>query len=334
MTILAIHGGAGALPRSEMTLERAAGFHEALRHALEVGQTLLANGSRSLDAVEASVVALEDCPLFNAGRGSSFNRDGKIEMEASVMDGSSKHAGSATLLKHVRNPVKLARRVMDQTAHVMLAGADAEVFARQQALALESEEYFFTQFRYEAMLKINVSDSTALSEDIVVPSYLNSHLMSSTVGAVALDADNHLAAASSSGGTTNKYAGRIGQSCIVGSGIYADDKTCAVSCTGFGEAFMRAVTAYDVAAQIEYKKLTLSQAAYAAIHDKLPGLGGLIAIDCSGAISMPFNTAGMYRAWIDKKGRIFTAIYDTCCAWTTSGKIISSATADPLSHCT
>ena len=310
MTTLAIHGGAGALPRSEMTAERAAEFHTALRAALAAGSRVLAGGGASLDAVEAAIVSLEDCPLFNAGRGSSFNRDGRIEMEASIMDGAARRAGAATLLRRVRNPVRLARAVMEKTPHVTLGGETAERFAVAHGLRLESEEYFFTPYRWEAMLKLRGTDQTALSEDVVVQASSASPAAMSTVGAVALDATGHLAAATSSGGTTNKYSGRIGQACIIGAGVYANDATCAVSCTGQGEAFMRGVTAYDVSAMMEYRGLELARAAETAIRDRLPGRGGLIAIDARGNLALPFNTEGMYRGWIDAAGNSFTAIYD------------------------
>jgi len=315
MTTLAIHGGAGALPRSEMTPERAAGFHAALRAALGAGQAVLARGGTSLDAVELAVASMEDCPLFNAGRGSSFTREGKIEMEASIMDGAARRAGSALILRHVRNPVKLARLIMEKTPHISLAGEAAERFAAAQGLALESEDYFFTQHRWEAMVRLRGTGMTALSEDIVVPANPSGPDASGTVGAVALDASGHLAAATSSGGTTNKFAGRVGQAGIVGSGTYALDSTCAVSCTGQGEAFMLIAAASDLAAQVEHRGMALPEAADLVIHKRLPGKGGLIAVDRLGRFALPYNTEGMYRGWIDSAGRCFTAIYDTVQPW-------------------
>jgi beta-aspartyl-peptidase (threonine type) len=329
MKALAIHGGAGALPRSQMTEEKAREFHQALKYVLDVGNQCLVKGIASLDAVEASVVALEDIPLFNAGRGSSFNREGKIEMEAAIMDGATLRAGASSLLRNVRNPVKLARLIMEKTPHVLLASESAEAFARSQGLVMERDEYFFTAYRYEAMLKMRGTEKTALSEDVVVPAALHSFTMS-TVGAVACDDAGNLAAASSSGGTTNKYAGRVGQSCVVGAGAYANNKTCAVSCTGQGEAFMRGVTAFDLSAQMEYKGITLADAARSVIHEKLPGSGGLVAVDSQGDIAMQYNTQGMYRGWITKEGRFFTAIYDTCYEWSLDGKVINSDFKDVL----
>jgi len=315
MTTLVIHGGAGALPRAEMTAERAAEFHAALRSALEAGQRVLAAGGASLDAVETTVTWLEDCPLFNAGRGSSFNREGRVEMEASIMDGATRRAGATTLLRRVRNPVQLARRIMEKTPHVTLGGEAAERFAVAQGLRLESEEYFFTQFRWDAMVKLRGTEKTALSEDVVVPAAPADPAAMGTVGAVALDAAGNLAASTSSGGTSNKYPGRIGQACVIGAGVYANNATCAVSCTGQGEAFMRGVTAYDVSAMMEYRGLDLAAAAELAIRQRLPGNGGIIAVDHRGNVALPFNTEGMYRGWIDSTGRPRTAIYDAVQEW-------------------
>ena len=221
MTTLVIHGGAGALPRKEMTPERATDFHAALHAALARGHNVLAAGGASLDAVEATVMWLEDCPLFNAGRGSSFSREGSVEMEASIMDGATRRAGAATLLGRVRNPVQLARRIMEKTPHIMLGGEAAESFAVAQGLRLEPEEYFFTQYRWDAMQKLRGTEKTALSEDVVVSVAPSSPEAMGTVGAVALDIAGNLAAATSSGGTSNKYAGRVAQACIIGAGTYA-----------------------------------------------------------------------------------------------------------------
>ena len=315
MTSLVIHGGAGALPRTEMSAERAAEFHTALHTALQLGRALLEAGTPSVDAVEATVSWLEDCPLFNAGRGSAFTREGKVEMEASIMDGATLKAGSALLLRHVRNPVQLARRVMAHTPHVALGGEAAERFAVQQGLKLESEDYFFTPYRWEAMMRVRGTDLTPLSEDAVVRMNPDSPEAAGTVGAVALDMKGDLAASISSGGTTNKYAGRVGQAAIVGAGVYANNATCAVSCTGQGEAFMRGVIAYDVSALMEYRGLSLAEAVQLAIGTRLPGRGGLIALDRKGNLALPFNTEGMYRGWVGADGQIHTAIYETVQDW-------------------
>jgi L-asparaginase / beta-aspartyl-peptidase len=260
MTTLAIHGGAGALPRSDMTAGRAAEFHAALHEALLTGQRLLATGGTSLDVAEATVASLEDCPLFNAGRGSAFTREGTVEMEASIMDGATARVGAAMLLRRVKNPVRLARRIMEHTPHIALGGEAAERFAVAQGLPLESAKYFFSQFRWDAMMKLRGTEQTALSEDIVAQAG-DSPEAAGTVGAVALDAHGNLAAATSSGGTTNKYSGRVGQAGLVGAGVFARNASCAVSCTGQGEAFMRCVAAYEVSALMEHRGLDVKIAA-------------------------------------------------------------------------
>jgi beta-aspartyl-peptidase (threonine type) len=314
MIRLLVHGGAGALPRQEMTLQRAAEFHEALRRALRTGTRILRDGRPALDAVEAAVTSMEDCPFFNAGRGSAYTREGRIEMEASIMDGASRRAGAGMLLRTVRNPIQLARAVMERTPHVSLAGAAAEDFAARCGLKLEEESYFHTDFRYQAMLRLRGTDHTTLSEDVVVPAQASDQDVSSTVGAVALDADGHLAAGTSSGGTTNKYAGRIGQACMIGAGCYADDASCAVSCTGMGEAFIRTAAAFDVAARVAYQGWPVERSATWVVAEEIVGVGGrggLIALDRQGKFALPFNTQGMYRGWTDDAGRLCTAIYDT-----------------------
>ncbi|HVU36116.1 MAG TPA: isoaspartyl peptidase/L-asparaginase [Opitutaceae bacterium] len=314
MIRLVIHGGAGALPRHEMTPARAAEFHAALRTALLTGHRILAGGGSALDAVEATVVALEDCPLFNAGRGSAFTREGTVEMEASIMDGATLRAGASLLLRQVRNPVRLARLIMERTGHVTLAADAAERFAAEHGLALEPPAYFFTQFRYDAMLRLRGTDRTTLSEDEVVPAVQPTDQdASGTVGAVALDQHGHLAAATSSGGTTNKRAGRVGQACAIGGGCFADDATCAVSCTGHGEAFVRTAAAHDLAARLRYQGTPLADAAAAVLRDRIKavgGRGGLIALDAGGRFTLPFNTQGMYRGWIGDDARGATGIYD------------------------
>lgn len=315
MTSLVIHGGAGALAREEMFPERAREFHAALHRALQTGHGVLAAGGASLAAVEATVACLEDCPLFNAGRGSAFTREGHVEMEASIMDGATRQAGAAQLLRHVRNPVRLAHCVMRATPHIALAGDAAEQFAIRQGIALEPDDYFFTRYRWEAMMRLRGTNGTALSEDMVVPVDPAGPEAAGTVGAVALDRAGNLAAATSSGGTTNKFAGRVGQASIVGAGVYANNATCAVSCTGQGEAFMRSVAAYDVSALMEYRGLTVAAAAEAVVGRRLPGRGGLIALDCQGNFALPFNTAGMYRGWVGPTGRPCTAIYENAQEW-------------------
>jgi beta-aspartyl-peptidase (threonine type) len=288
---LAIHGGAGALPRRKMTPAASARYKAGLARALGAGYEVLKAGGKSLDAVCAAVVTLEDSPLFNAGRGACYNSDEKHELDASVMDGATLRAGAVAAVSRIRNPVLAARAVMEKSRHVLLVGRGAERFARQQGLALVDESYFHTRSRLTALRK-----------------RIEGH--HGTVGAVALDANGNLAAATSTGGYTGKLPGRVGDSPIIGAGNYADD-ACAVSGTGIGEAFIRGVLAYDVAARMHYRGESLPAAARAAMK-KLAGLkadGGLIAVDRRGNIAMPFISEGMYRAAIDPRGRRTIAIY-------------------------
>jgi beta-aspartyl-peptidase (threonine type) len=282
--VIAIHGGAGVMRRDKPGEEQRAVLKRALEAAYEQ--------NTALDAVTAAAVVLEDSPLFNAGRGSCFNADGEIEMDASIMDGEGLRAGAVAAVKRIRNPVLAARAVMEKTPHVLLAGSGAEAFARRQGLKLEPPEYFQTERRLDA-LKRNLK---------------NYH---GTVGAVALDQDGNLAAATSTGGYTGKLAGRIGDSSLIGAGNYADNRACAVSGTGLGEAFIRAAVAYDVAARMRYRKEPLGKAAAAALANvaRLGGDGGLIAVDRRGNVAMPFNSEGMYRASIDRRGKTTIAIF-------------------------
>lgn len=289
---IALHGGAGTLPRKRMSPAREREYRDALLVALHAGTSLLRQGGSALDAAVAAVVALEDCPLFNAGRGSVFNADGEHEMDAAVMDGATLKAGAVAAVRTIRNPVLAARAVMERTPHVLLAAEGAERFARDHGLARAPAAYFFTQERHEALKK-----------------RLRSHL--GTVGAVALDARGHLAAATSTGGYTGKLPGRVGDSPLVGAGTWAEDATCAVSGTGLGEAFIRAAVAHDVAARMRYLGQPLARAAAAALRNvaRLGGDGGLVALDRRGNIAMPFNSEGMYRAAANGDGRPRVAIY-------------------------
>ena len=264
---------------------------DVLKQALEAGYEALKNGT-SLDAVTAAVVVLEDSPLFNAGRGSCFNADGEIEMDASVMEGKQLRAGAVAAVRRIRNPVLAARLVMQKTRHVLLAGDGAERLAREHGLALEGPAYFATEQR-RAALKRNLKYHHG------------------TVGAVALDRDGNLAAATSTGGYTGKLPGRIGDSPIIGAGTYADNRACAVSGTGLGEAFIRAAVAYDVGARMLYRKDSLGKAAAAALAAvaRLGGDGGLIAVDRRGNVAMPFNSEGMYRASVDRRGKISVEVF-------------------------
>lgn len=297
---IAIHGGAGAILKSRITPEQDARYRQRLLEALERGYAILERGGASLDAVQAVVEALEDDSLFNAGKGAVFNSEGDVELDASIMDGSTLNAGAVAALRHVKNPIRLARAVMERSEHVFLVGEGAEAFAKAQGIELVDERYFFTEERWRALQKAKALDSLTEKEK------------HGTVGAVALDQRGNLAAATSTGGMTNKKFGRIGDSPIIGAGTYADNETCAISATGHGEYFIRAVVAHDIAALMRYQRLSLNDAANEVIMNKLAklgGTGGVIAIDRHANIAMPFNTDGMYRAFKVEGGKAFVAIY-------------------------
>lgn len=291
MIRLAIHGGAGTILRSNMTTELQTEYEQGLQDALDAGYKVLQAGGSAVDAVQAAVVSLEDFPLFNAGRGAVFNNAGVHEMDASIMDGSNLKAGASSGTSNVKNPVLLARAIMDNSEHVLLCGKGAEQFAKQQGLAFADDAYFYNQHRYEQWKQ-------ALKEDTISLDHNDKKF--GTVGAVALDKQGNLAAATSTGGMTNKKFGRMGDSPIIGAGTYANNNTCAISCTGHGELFIRTVVAYDISCLMEYKGLTLQQACDIVVHNKLVkigGEGGLVAIDKQGNICLPFNSEGMYRGY-------------------------------------
>lgn len=295
---IAIHGGAGTLEHSAFTPEKEAAYRSVLQQAVRRGHAVLAGGGSAMDAVEVAVRVLEDSPLFNAGRGSVFTAEGRHEMDAAVMQGSDLRAGAVASVQNVRNPVTLARRVMENSGHVLVSGRGAFEFAHRQKLELEDDEYFFDQFRYDQWQEVCGTDAVRLDHSQGEKKF-------GTVGAVALDSHGHLAAATSTGGMTNKRWGRIGDSPVIGAGTYANDATCAVSCTGNGEAFLRAVAAHDVHALMAYKGLSLEEAVRIVVHEKLPpldGEGGLIAVDRNGRTVLDFNSTGMYRARIDSRG--------------------------------
>ncbi len=327
---LAIHGGAGTILRSHMTPALEAEYRSGLETALKIGWKILEKGGSSLDAVEAAVCSLEDFPLFNAGRGSVFTHEGTQEMDASIMNGKTLKAGAVASVKNIKNPVHLARLVMERTDHILLAGEGANQFAEQIGVHLEPDEYFFTEHRWlqlqEAMAagRVQLDHSTAetqrrrKSEPKPVETASSSENPQSairnpqlgTVGAVAYDAHCHLAAATSTGGMTNKKFGRVGDTPLIGAGTYADE-TCAVSCTGHGEYFMLGSTAFDVAARMKYKGLSLEAAAQETIArlTEIKGDGGLIAVDINGNVTMPFNSEGMYRGSIAKSSEMKIEIY-------------------------
>jgi L-asparaginase / beta-aspartyl-peptidase len=291
---IAVHGGAGTILRRNMTPEAEEGYRAALQEALDAGTAILENGGQALDAVEAATMRIEDNPLFNAGRGAVFTHEGKIEMDAAIMDGATRLAGAVAGVKHVRNPVRLARAVMEKSEHVFLVGKGAEEFARFLNIEMEPEEYFYTEYRYQQLMAIREANKTMLDHIDQV----HDDKKFGTGGAVACDHYGNIAAATSTGGMTNKRYGRVGDSPLVGAGTYANNKTCAVSCTGHGEYFIRAVVAYDISCLMEYKGLSLFEASRIVVNDKLvadSGEGGLIAVDAMGNIALPFNTEGMYR---------------------------------------
>ncbi len=300
---LALHGGAGTILRSSMSPEKEMAYKTALSLALNIGYALLEKGESSIDAVEATVSSLEDCPLFNAGKGSVFTNEGSHEMDAAIMSGKDLTAGAVAGVQGVRNPVQLARMIMEKSEHVLLSGKGAADFAKQLNLKFENDEYFFDQFRYDQLLEIRQTDKFQLD---------HTEKKFGTVGAVALDRDGNVAAATSTGGMTNKRFNRIGDSPIIGAGTYANNMTCAISCTGHGEFFIRAVVAYDISCLIEYKGLSLAQACELVVNDKLKkfgGEGGLIALNSSGDYMLSFNSDGMYRAWKTSSGDNGVEIY-------------------------
>ena len=309
---LAIHGGAGTIRKDEMTADLERLYLAALEEALNSGFTILQKGGAALDAVLAAVMVLEDNILFNAGRGSVYTKEGNQEMDAAIMDGTSLSAGAIAAVRNVRNPVALALEVMRNSNHVFLSGEGAADFAIQQGLKMEPDTYFFSQFRYDQWRAIHDTDDYALDHSPDNESTIAGGKKFGTVGAVACDEYGHIAAATSTGGMTNKKYGRIGDTPIIGAGTYANDQTCAISCTGHGEPFIRGVAAYDVSCLIGYKGLSLQEAMNIVVNEKLlelKGEGGMIGVDAKGNAAMIFNSDGMYRAMCDSDGNREAAIY-------------------------
>ena len=309
---MVIHGGAGTILKKNMTAELEQAYRSKLKEALQTGYDILKNNGSSMDAVEATINILEDSPLFNAGKGAVFTGDGTHELDASIMDGRTLQAGAVASVKHVKNPITLARLVLEKSPHVMMVGAGAEEFAVQHNLDRVSQYYFYTEKRWKSLQKRkeSVEEKTTL-----VPEKENIKLADKekgTVGAAALDKAGNLAAGTSTGGMTNKMFGRVGDSPIIGAGTYANNQTCAVSGTGHGEYFMRLLVSYDIHALMAYEGKSLKEAANTVIMKKLEelgGTGGIIAIDKDGNIAMPFNTDGMYRGYIRENGETVVKIY-------------------------
>ena len=303
---IAIHGGAGTLVKGMMTPELEANYKNDLKTALDAGYSCLEQGGSAVEAVEIAVRLLEDSPLFNAGRGSVFTAAGTHEMDASIMDGKTLNAGAVSLVTGIKNPISLARDVMEKSEHVFLAGDGAMHFAANMGYPLEDEAYFYDSLRHQQWLDIKDTDHFQLDHSSRKDSKFG------TVGAVACDQNGNVAAATSTGGMTNKKWGRVGDSPMIGAGNYANNQSCAVSCTGSGEYFIRGVVAYDVACLMEHKGLDLEAAATEVIHKRIlqiGGDGGLIAIDAKGHITMPFNTEGMYRACRSSNTKEILSIY-------------------------
>ena len=309
---LAIHGGAGTILKEDMTPELEEAYRQALEEALDGGYAVLENGGTAVNAVKAAVVLMEDNALFNAGKGAVFTKKGINELDAAIMDGSTLNAGAVAGLRNVRNPVELAEEVMVHSGHVFLSGKGANDFAIKQGIKLEPDEYFFSQYRYDQWREIRDSDLYQLDHKADKLVGLMKDKKFGTVGAVACDSEGNLAAATSTGGMTNKRFGRIGDTPIIGAGTYANNKTCAISCTGHGEIFIKAVAAYDVSCLMEYKGLTLEEACNEVVMKKLidmQGDGGLIGIDAKGNVALVFNSAGMYRGFRNSEGEKEIAIY-------------------------
>ncbi|WP_109301741.1 isoaspartyl peptidase/L-asparaginase family protein [Aquimarina sp. AU474] len=310
---IVIHGGAGTILKKNMTPEKEAAYKAKLEEAITVGHTILKNGGTSLEAIEKTINILENSPLFNAGKGAVFNSEGVNELDASIMDGSNLNAGAVAGVKTVKNPINLAKEVMLNSPHVLLSGSGAELFAKERNLEIVDPAYFFTEDRMKSLERVKAkmkekeaTKTTAFYDPIIKDSKFG------TVGCAALDKHGNLAAGTSTGGMTNKKWNRIGDSPIIGAGTYANNATCAVSSTGWGEYFIRGMVAYDISALMEYKGLSLKEASEEVIQKKLTalgGTGGIVAIDNKGNVTMEFNTAGMYRATMNADGKLTIGIY-------------------------
>lgn len=309
-----IHGGAGTILKKNMTPEKEAAYKAKLEEAIRVGYEILKNGGTSLDAVQKTINIMEDSPLFNAGKGAVFTNAETNELDASIMDGKTLNAGASAGTTTVRNPINLARIIMDKSPHVMMAGLGADTYAKEQGLQIVGPKYFYTEHRFKALQQLK--NFKAIKESANKTAFYDPNIKDSkfgTVGCAALDKNGNLAAGTSTGGMTNKRYGRVGDAPIIGAGTYANNNSCAVSSTGWGEYFIRSMVAYDISALMQYKGLTLKEAAREVIHTKvadLGGDGGIVAVDKNGTMVAEFNTAGMYRATMNDKGELTIGIYN------------------------
>lgn len=305
---IVLHGGAGTITKENMSDSLQTAYEQKLTEAVTAGHQILVDGGNALDAVAATINILEDSPLFNAGKGAVFTHEGRNELDASIMEGKNLNAGAVAGVRRIKNPINLARDVMEKSPHVMLYGNGAEEFARENGYEMTDTSYFFTQENYDRLQRIIHQNKTAFSE---TPE--NNNYKYGTVGCVALDKHGNIAAGTSTGGMTNKRWNRIGDSPIIGAGTYANNNTCGISATGWGEKFIRSVVAYDISALMKYKGLSLKEATDEVIHNKLPkmeGDGGIIGIDKNGNIVMEFNTPGMYRAAMNDKGELTVGLFE------------------------
>ncbi|RLD76486.1 MAG: beta-aspartyl-peptidase [Bacteroidetes bacterium] len=301
--VIVIHGGAGVIKKENMSDEKEAAYIKKLNEALETGNRILKNGGTAIETVIATIKIMEDSPLFNAGKGAVFTHEGKNELDVSIMDGKTLNAGAASGVSNVKNPIELAYKIMVNSQHVMLSGDGASQFAKEQGLEIVDPSYFYTERRWKSLQNVIEREKKKLE---------NEKEKHGTVGCVVLDKYGNLAAGTSTGGMTNKQYGRIGDSPVIGAGTYANNETCAVSCTGHGEFFIRYVVAHSVSALMEYKNLSLQDAGNEIINKKLKavgGTGGLVSVDKDGNIAMPFNTPGMFRGYIKSSGEKEVLIY-------------------------
>lgn len=308
---IVIHGGAGTILKENMSDSLEQAYKAKLEEAIRTGHEILANGGTAIEAVQRTINVMENSPLFNSAKGAVFTNEGKNELDASIMDGETLNAGAVAGVTNVKNPINLAYEVMVNSDHVLLSGKGAEQFAKEQGLEIVDPSYFYTEKRYKAMERAREREKEENNKTAFYDPYIKDEKFG-TVGCAALDKHGNLAAGTSTGGMSNKKYNRIGDSPIIGAGTYANNKTCAVSSTGWGEYFIRGVVAYDISAMMEYKGLSLQEAASEVIQKKLPALGGdggIIAIDNEGNVAMEFNTAGMYRATMNKKGELKIGMY-------------------------